>query len=172
MRTDSNSIYQPIAQIFLIFFNLFKQVEILWASLLQADLSIVIRNESNKIIGACLNFDARSDEAAPLCAVSAFSRNIPTDDSEDSEIIIHELPIEPSEPIEAVPMTVVEFIDAIEEPLKDQYLPEALGKTIYASLLGTAADLTPAENVKVRLLQPLYFHFLRIFIFRSRYSWK
>lgn len=53
------------------------------------------------------------------------------------------------EPVEAVPMSVVEFIDAIEEPLKDQYLPEAIGKTIYASLLGTAANLTPADNVKV-----------------------
>ena len=48
-----------------------------------------------------------------------------------------------------MPMSVVEFMDAIEEPLKDQYLPEALGKTIYASLLGTAANLTPADNVKV-----------------------
>ena len=53
------------------------------------------------------------------------------------------------EAIENVPMSVVEFMDAIEEPLKDQYLPEALGKTIYASLLGTAANLTPADNVKV-----------------------
>lgn len=51
----------------------------------------------------------------------------------------------------ATSMTVVEFIDAIEEPLKDQYLPEASGKTIYTSLLGTAANLSPAENVKVIL---------------------
>ena len=51
----------------------------------------------------------------------------------------------------ATPMTVVEFIDAIEEPLKDQYLPEASGKTIYTSLLGTAANLPPADNVKVIL---------------------
>ena len=50
----------------------------------------------------------------------------------------------------AVPMSVVEFLDAVEEPLKDQYLPEARGKTIYASLLGTAADLSPVDNVKVQ----------------------
>ena len=50
---------------------------------------------------------------------------------------------------EAVPLSVVEFLDVIEEPLKDLYLPEARGKTIYASLLGTAANLTPAENIKV-----------------------
>ena len=50
---------------------------------------------------------------------------------------------------ESVPMSVVEFLDAVEEPLKDQHLPEAKGKTIYASLLGTAANLTPGENVKV-----------------------
>ena len=46
-------------------------------------------------------------------------------------------------------MSVVEFLDAVEEPLKDQHIPEAKGKTIYASLLGTAANLTPVENVNV-----------------------
>ena len=60
------------------------------------------------------------------------------------------------EAVEAVPMSVVEFIDAIEEPLKDQYLPEAIGKTIYASLLGTAANLTPADNVKVTFCNTCY----------------
>ena len=60
------------------------------------------------------------------------------------------------ETVEAVPMSVVEFIDAIEEPLKDQYLPEAIGKTIYASLLGTAANLTPADNVKVTFCNTCY----------------
>ena len=71
-------------------------------------------------------------------------------------VLYFRVPVAPGSPVdfvdstEAVPLTVVEFIDAIEEPLKDQYLPEAAGKTIYASLLGTAADLTPAENVKVR----------------------
>ena len=46
-------------------------------------------------------------------------------------------------------MSVVEFLNALEEPLKDQYLPQIMGKVIYASLLGTRANLTPAENVKV-----------------------
>ena len=49
------------------------QVEVLWMSLLQANLSIVIKDDKGLIIGACLNFDARADEAAPLCAASAFS---------------------------------------------------------------------------------------------------
>ena len=31
---------------------------------------------------------------------------------------------------ESVPMSVVEFLDAVEEPLKDQHLPEAKGKAI------------------------------------------
>jgi hypothetical protein len=53
-------------------------------------------------------------------------------------------------------MSVVEFLDAVEEPLKDQYLPKAKGKTIYASLLGTAADLTPAQNVQVN-----FFNFVK-----------
>ena len=53
------------------------------------------------------------------------------------------------EDIDSVPMSVVEFLDTIEEPLKEEYLPEAKGKTIYASLLGTAKDLSPVENVQV-----------------------
>ena len=45
-------------------------------------------------------------------------------------------------------MTVVEFLNAVEEPLKEKHLPLEKGKTIYTSLLGTAADLTPSDNVK------------------------
>jgi hypothetical protein len=58
----------------------------LWQSLFDAGLSIVIK-DGDKIIGACLNFDARSDEAAPLCACAAFSRNLPgpQNDLDDSE---------------------------------------------------------------------------------------
>lgn len=48
-----------------------------------------------------------------------------------------------------VPLTVVEFLNAIEEPLKEDNLPLEKGKTIYTSLLGTASDLAPEENVKV-----------------------
>ena len=54
-------------------------------------------------------------------------------------------------------MTVVEFLDAVEEPLKDEHIPQALGKTIYASLLGTAADLSASENVKVRVYLVTYY---------------
>lgn len=64
-----------------------------------------------------------------MCAQAAFSRANQTDQSEDT--------------------SVVEFLDTIEEPLINLHLPEAKGKTIYASLLGTAANMTPVENVKV-----------------------
>ena len=85
--------------------NIFHQVELLWESLLNAGLSIVIKDKSKnfQVIGACLNFDARSEEAAPLCAVSAFSRN--NVETEKPKII--------DEIIEEVPMSVVEFLDAI-----------------------------------------------------------
>lgn len=43
----------------------------------------------------------------------------------------------------------MEFLDAIEEPLKEELLPLEKGKTIYTSLLGTAPGLAPEENVKV-----------------------
>ena len=56
-------------------------------------------------------------------------------------------------------MTVVEFLDAVEEPLKDEHIPQALGKTIYASLLGTAADLSASENVKVRVFYLVTYYF-------------
>ena len=65
-------------------------------------------------------------------------------------------------------MSVVEFLDAVEEPLKDLHIPQVgqkkkMGKKkrwvkknipqgkghfIYTSLLGTAADLSTAENVQ------------------------
>ena len=64
----------------------------------------------------------------------------------------------------AVPMSVVEFLDAVEEPLKDQYLPEARGKTIYASLLGTAADLSPVDNVKVHFILYTIFSLTCLFL--------
>ena len=73
----------------------------------------------------------------------------------------------------AVPMSVVEFLDAVEEPLKDQYLPEARGKTIYASLLGTAADLSPVDNVKVHNIYNFFitnnFLLKKIVVFLKRY---
>ena len=148
-------------------------MDILWESLLGAQLSIVIKNSDDVIIGACLNFDARSDEAAPLCAVAAFSRSnlptmtAPTDNNGDIEVEMTTEAEKTADPVngeqesvptadpvngeeESVPLSVVEFLQAVEEPLKDQYLPEAKGKTIYTSLLGTAADLTPAENIKVK----------------------
>ena len=35
-------------------------------------------------------------------------------------------------------MTVVEFLDAIEEPLKDKHISKEMGTYIYTSMLGTA----------------------------------
>ena len=56
--------------------------------------------------------------------------------------------------------SVAEFLHNVEEPLKDEYLPKPLGKTIYTSLLGTSAKLAPGENVKVKrnhfMCLPLY----------------
>merc|ERR1719225_720526 len=50
------------------------QMEVLWHSILAANLSLVVRDSAGKLIGSCINFDARSEEAEPLCATSAFSR--------------------------------------------------------------------------------------------------
>ena len=120
--------------------DLFEQVTILWESLLSANLSFVVvdpeRKSTERIIGAVLNFDARSAEAEPLCACAAFERaDVEADMNINNET--------------EVPMTVVEFLQAVEEPLKEEYLPAAKGKTIYTSLLGTSNKLSPAENVKV-----------------------
>ena len=137
--------------------DLVEQISILWESLLKAGLSFVVidqsKNEDDQVIGACLNFDARSKEAEPLCAISAFDRanvegNMNTDDSgeeDDKNSIDKNSDI----PEKETPMSVVEFLQAVEEPLKDEHLPDALGKTIYTSLLGTSAKLSAAENVQV-----------------------
>ena len=142
-----------------------------------ANLSFIIidksKSEDEQIIGACLNFDARSEEAEPLCACAAFSRrgmaeedmlsqnghqeddeegsSDKSDDDKDSASSEDEgLAEMDNESKLPVTMTVVEFLQAVEEPLKDEYLPKALGKTVYTSLLGTLPSLTPGENVKVR----------------------
>lgn len=115
---------------------LMDQLNILWTALLEANLSIVVYNGNKDLIAACLNFDARSPEAAPLCATSAFSRNMPSanklNESED----------------DAVPMSVVEFLDAIEQPLKDKHIPREMGKFIYTSMLGTAKNLRCVDRIK------------------------
>ena len=146
--------------------DLFDQVSILWESLLEANLSFVIidssREEGEQIIGACLNFDARSAEAEPLCACSAFERaNVGTETkNEENGKEIDEMDGEKEDDDkqvdimrdDEVPMSVVEFLQAVEEPLKDEHLPDALGKTIYTSLLGTSSRLSPADNVKVFII--------------------
>ena len=48
-------------------------------------------------------------------------------------------------------MGVVEFLSMIEVPLKAKHIPLDKGKTIYTSLLGTATDLTPVDNVKASI---------------------
>ena len=53
-----------------------SQMEALWTATLAANLSLVVKNEKDELIGACINFDARADEAAPLCATAAFARNM------------------------------------------------------------------------------------------------
>merc|ERR1719237_891258 len=102
-----------------------KQVEldILWPALLEAKLSIVVKDKSGRLIGACLNFDARSEEAAPLCAQSAFSRNM-TEEERKAEREARKKRIADGE--EEVPMSVVEFLDAVE-PLKDAHIPQGKG---------------------------------------------
>ena len=134
--------------------DLYEQVTILWESLLEANLSFVIRDstreEDDQIIGACLNFDARSKEAEPLCAISAFERanvDIEMNDEEEQSDSNEEMDDKKEE--KEVPMTVVEFLQSVEEPLKDEHLPVGLGKTIYTSLLGTSSKVCAADNVKV-----------------------
>ena len=123
--------------------DLFEQVTALWEILLSANLSFVIvdpeRVGSDKIIGAVLNFDARSKEAEPLCACAAFERERKKKEKAGMNM----------ENEDAGTITVTEFLQAVEEPLKEEHLPVPKGKTIYTSLLGTSAKLSAADNVKV-----------------------
>ena len=180
--------------------DLVEQVEVLWEKLLEANLSFVIidksKNQDDEIIGACLNFDARSEEAEPLCACARFSReeakkkkdeesrrtNLSIGDGKgpgikDDVVDSIDLVIDRIFDIDEkrnfnLPKkddansrsnqgnaektedraSVVEFLQTLEEPLKDEYLPKPLGKTIYTSLLGTSAKLAPGENVKVKTI--------------------
>ena len=108
--------------------HMMDQMETLWTSILNAGLSFVVKNSGGDLIGSCINFDARAEEAEPLCATSAFTRNMKEEERKgDREY-----------PVDDVPMSVVNFLEVIEHPLKDQYLPTEQGQYIYTSMLGTA----------------------------------
>ena len=65
------------------------QIDVLFQALLTAGLSVIIKSKkSNAIMGACLNFDARSKEAEPLCACAAFTRNNVNNNEENEESIL------------------------------------------------------------------------------------
>ena len=105
--------------------TLLDQLDGLWEALLKANLSIVVLNaagqNSNLLVvlqhclspgvpvAACLNFDARSEEAAPLCAQSAFSRSQPLDQKKEEE--------DEAKKSSDSSLTVVDFLQEVEEPL-------------------------------------------------------
>ena len=109
------------------------QMETLWTSILNANLSLVVKNADGDLIGSCINFDARADEAAPLCATAAFARNMTDEERREERKKRRRERTE-----EDVPLSVVDFLEVIEHPLKDQYLPQDRGQYIYTSMLGTA----------------------------------
>ena len=102
------------------------QMEVLWDTILEANLSLVVRNPDGDIIGSCINFDARAAEAEPLCICAAFARNM-TDEERQEE-----------RKKRRQETYIVEFLEVIEHPLKDQHLPQEKGQYIYTSMLGTA----------------------------------
>ena len=125
------------------------QMEVLWHSILAANLSLVVRDSAGKLIGSCINFDARSEEAEPLCATSAFSRAM-TDEERREERKKRRRDREAAADTEdEVPLSVVDFLEVIEAPLKEAHLPQERGRYIYTSMLGTARQLSAAENVRV-----------------------
>ena len=128
------------------------QMEVLWHSILAANLSLVVRDSAGQLIGSCINFDARSEEAEPLCATSAFSRAM-TDEERREERKKRRRDREAAAAAdtedEPVPLSVVDFLEVIEAPLKEAHLPQERGRYIYTSMLGTARELSAAENVRV-----------------------
>ena len=116
-------------------------------------MSIVVKNQSGDLIGACLNFDAQSEEAEPLCACGAFARNMPENEDDNGAVIVNH---ESLDVPEEAPMSVVQFLNEVEEPLKRQHLPSGKGQFIYTSMLGTAKNLITAENVQAILTIQLF----------------
>ena len=96
--------------------NIKDQMAILWQSILEANLSLVILDKEEKVIGSCINFDARAEEAAPLCATAAFSRDMTEEERREQRRQRRGHRGEGEE----VPMTVVDFLEAVEHPLKDK----------------------------------------------------
>ena len=102
--------------------NIREQMVILWQSIQLAGLSLVILNKQDEVIGSCINFDARSEEAAPLCATAAFSRDLTDEERREQRRQRRSLRNDQEET--EVPMTVVDFLEAVEHPLKDQVEPD------------------------------------------------
>ena len=103
--------------------NIREQMVILWQSIEAAGLSLVILNKHNEVIGSCINFDARSEEAAPLCATAAFSRDLTEEERREQRRqrrSVREEQDKEEQEEEQVPMTVVDFLEAVEHPLKDK----------------------------------------------------
>ena len=98
--------------------NIRDQMAILWQHILEAGLSLVILNKEENVIGSCINFDARAAEAAPLCATAAFSRDMTDEERREQRRQRRGQ----REEQEEVPMTVVDFLEAVEHPLKDKVI--------------------------------------------------
>ena len=67
---------------------------------------------------------ARSEEAAPLCATAAFSRDMTDEERREQRRQRRSLRNDQQE--EEVPMTVVDFLEAVEHPLKDKVSPDLM----------------------------------------------
>ena len=67
-------------------------------------------------VAACLNFDARSEEAAPLCAQSAFSRSQPLN-RKDQPVDQKKEEEDDAKKSSDSSLTVVDFLQEVEEPL-------------------------------------------------------
>merc|ERR1719320_237405 len=94
-----------------------------WLDFLQSNLSFVTKDKSGKIIGACLNLDARF---------------VPTEEPDMSSV---------GESL----LKVLEFIEVIEQPLLAAHIPPEKGKFIHTFMLATVNDLSPQESVKAAL---------------------
>ena len=70
---------------------------------------------------------ARSEEAAPLCATAAFSRDMTDEERREQRRQRRSLRNDQQDQQEEeVPMTVVDFLEAVEHPLKDKVSPDLM----------------------------------------------
>lgn len=110
-------------------------MEALWEPLLEKNLSFIARNESGKICGVALNFDAHDEPEVEITSKLT---------------VIFEFLESVEGPVRYLTSKYSFRMDLNESIIcRDNQLPQGKGKVLHSFMMATDSSLTPRENVAV-----------------------